>query len=160
MDKLSSLSDISERMWALTGSQNRESEQWECVLGQTQHSSKQCSLTSKHASPLMRWEPCILINQAAVTAIITHIKHKYKINTYAIAVGNVRVPWQWLLSLSLRIKRSGRIMRIELRVRKESRLPVRAIIQRCGNLREDKAGPLYAGHFLCIDLSAVSCLPH
>lgn len=43
-------------------SKNKENEQWESLLGQIQHYSKYCSLTSKHTSPLMRWEPCILIN--------------------------------------------------------------------------------------------------
>lgn len=36
------------------------------------------------------------INKAAapVAAIITHIKRKYKINTYAISLEDVRMPWQ------------------------------------------------------------------
>lgn len=73
---------------------NKENEQWESVrpdpaLQQTLQLIFKTYIATNEVRALHINKPA-----APVVAIITHIKHKYKINTYAISLEDVRMPWQ------------------------------------------------------------------
>lgn len=99
---------------------NRGREQWGSLLGRTQHCSRHCSFTSKHTSPLMRWEPCILISlqlQSQPSLPTSNINARLTPGPFLREVWECPgrncslFPWGWK-------NRNGRVMRIELRLRK------------------------------------------